>query len=134
RPRSATLNTPVRYHIGDFPPKQINWTELIPYLGPAAAAIARYDGLLAAIPEPSVLLAPLSTQEAVLSSRIEGTQAAFGEVLGFEAGDVVPDEKRGDIFEVLNYRRAVQLAEKMLQELPICLRVLRSVHDGTRAP
>jgi hypothetical protein len=39
-----------------------------------------------------VLLSPLTTQEAVLSSKIEGTQATMGEVLEFEAG-VKPDEK-----------------------------------------
>ena len=32
-----------------------------------------------------MLLSPLTTQEAVLSSPIEGTQATMGEVLGFEA-------------------------------------------------
>ncbi|WP_370642837.1 Fic/DOC family N-terminal domain-containing protein [Ectothiorhodospira sp. 9905] len=34
---------------------------------------------MAAIPNASVLLSPLTTQEAVLSSRIEGTQATMGE-------------------------------------------------------
>jgi hypothetical protein len=33
-----------------------------------------------------LLLSPLTTQEAVLSSKIEGTQATLGEVLKFEAG------------------------------------------------
>lgn len=39
--------------------------------------LARYDGLLEAIPNAYVLLTPLTTQEAVLSSRIEGTQATL---------------------------------------------------------
>ena len=78
---------PVFYHEGKFPPDDlIDWPRLIPFLGTAAAAVARYDGMLAAIPNPGVLLAPLFTQEAVLSSRIEGTQATMGEVLEFEAG------------------------------------------------
>lgn len=34
---------------------------------------ARYDGILYGVPDPEVLLSPLTTQEAVLSSRIEGT-------------------------------------------------------------
>jgi len=45
------------------------------------------------------------TQEAVLTSRIEGTQATMAEVMEFEAGILpeVPDESRtADIHEVLN--------------------------------
>ena len=71
----------VNYHLGQFPPKELDWSQLIPLIGPANAALARYDGLLTAIPNAAVLLSPLTTQEAVLSSRIEGTQATMGEVL-----------------------------------------------------
>jgi Fic family protein len=100
------MTEPVKYHAGAFPPKEIEWPEVIPLIGPANAAIARYDGLLNAIPNAAVLLSPLMTQEAVLSSRIEGTQATMGEVLEFEAeGETadMPIEKRNDIEEILNY-------------------------------
>lgn len=70
---------PVPYHAGRFPPERIDWARLVPLIGPASAALARYDGLLLAIPNASVLLPPLTTQEAVLSSRIEGTRATMGE-------------------------------------------------------
>jgi hypothetical protein len=71
---------PVLYHYGRFPPAAaLDWPRLIPLIGPAAAAVARYDGILSAIPNPALLLSPLTTQEAVLSSRIEGTQATMGE-------------------------------------------------------
>ena len=121
---------PVHYQVGSFPPQNLDWPVLIPLLGATAAAIARYDGALAAVPNPDVLLAPLTTREAALSSRIEGTQATMGEVLEFEAG-VQPDstDRRDDIQEVLNYRRAMARAEKMLQELPMCLRVVREAHE-----
>lgn len=82
---------PVHYHRGAFPPSNLHWEALIPHLGPTAAAIARYDGILGAIPNAEVLLRPLSTREAVLSSRIEGTQATMDEVLAFEAGEDPPD-------------------------------------------
>ncbi len=85
------MTAPVRYHMGSFPPRRLDWEALIPLLGPSAAAIARYDGALAALPNAEVLLSPLTTQEAVLSSRIEGTQATFGEVLEFEAEDCARD-------------------------------------------
>ena len=91
----------------------------------------RYDGMLAAIPDPDVLLAPLSTREAVLSSRIEGTQATMGEVLEFEAGKRTASKQRyGDIQEVINYRAAVRTAEAMLETLPLSGRVIREAHKG----
>lgn len=47
----------VQYHEGPFPPEQrIDWPRLIPPIGPASAALARYDGMLAAIPNSEVLL------------------------------------------------------------------------------
>jgi Fic family protein len=133
------MTSPVQYHEGAFPPKTLQWETLIPLIGPASAAIARYDGTLAAILEPAVLLSPLTTREAVLSSRIEGTQATMGEVLEFEAEvsrTKLTEERRQDIHEVLNYRKAMRLAEEMLVKLPLSLRVISEVHrallDGVR--
>jgi Fic family protein len=129
---------PVFYHEGRFPPENIDWTALIPLIGPTSIAVARYDGILAAIPNAAVLLSPLTTQEAVLSSRIEGTQATMGEVLEYEA-EGAPDlspQRVEDIREVLNYRRALREAEGMLRELPLSQRVIRQAHrillDGVR--
>ena len=121
----------VRYHTGRFPPDdRLDWRTLIPFIGPAAAAVARYDGMLSAVPNPDVLLAPLTTQEAVLSSRIEGTEATMGDVLGFEAGqEPESPARRDDIQEVLNYRSAMRRAEELLAELPLSLRVVREAHE-----
>ena len=120
---------PVHYHTGGFPPEKLDWPKLIPFIGPTMAAVARYDGTLAAIPNPRVLLAPLITQEAVLSSRIEGTIATMGEVLGFEAGqEPASPTRRDDFREVLNYRAAMRRAEEMLRELPLSQRVIRGAH------
>ena len=127
----------VHYRPDGFPPRTLDWSRLIPHLGPTAAAVARYDGMLAAIPNPAVLLSPLTTQEAVLSSKIEGTQATMGEVLEFEAGgEAESPARREDIHEVLQYRAAMREAERLLQDLPFSLRVLRETHavllDGVR--
>ena len=121
---------PVHYHAGRFPPdERLDWQALLPFIGPAWAAVARYDGLLAAVPNTGVLLGPLATREAVLSSRIEGTQATMGDVLGFEAGQKPESPaRRDDIHEVLNYRSALARAEDLLQELPLSLRVVREAH------
>ena len=127
----------VNYHVGAFPPAELDWPQLIPLLGPASAAVARYDGTLAAIPNAAVLLSPLTTQEAVLSSRIEGTQATMGEVLEFEAEGDSPglsEERRNDIREVLNYRAAMRMAEKMLADVPLSQRVIREAHKVVLSP
>ncbi len=120
----------VHYKTGLFPPEErLDWPVLVPLIGPAVAAVARYDGVLSAVPNPSVLLAPLTTQEAVLSSRIEGTQATMGEVLEFEAlQELLSSERHDDIHEVLNYRTAMRRAEQMLSELPLSQRVIRDAH------
>ena len=129
----------VQYHVGKFPPAELDWPRLIPLIGPASAAIARFDGVLAAIVNPQVLLTPLTTQEAVLSSRIEGTQTTLDEVLEYEAGgdDIKRSPERvADIQEVLNYRRAMGKALELLKALPLCQRVVREAHgvllDGVR--
>ncbi len=121
----------VHYHAGRFPPEdRLEWSTLIPLIGPAAAALARYDGILAVVPNPRILLAPMATQEAVLSSRIEGTQATMGEVLQFEAGqEPARPERRDDIHEILNYRAAMRRAEAALENLPLSQRVLRETHE-----
>jgi Fic family protein len=119
----------VRYHEGRFPPQHLDWERLIPLIGPTAAAVARFDGLLQAMPNPDVLLAPLATSEAVLSSRIEGTQATIGEVLEYEAGRKVTDEvRREDIREVLNYRAAMHGAQNQLKTMPLSGRIIKEAH------
>lgn len=121
---------PVPYHAGRFPPENLDWAKLIPLIGPTAAAVARYDGVLAAIPNSAVLLSPLTSQEAVLSSSIEGTHATMSEVLSLEAGadEAVPEERRGEIQEVLNYRRALNEAQRLLKDLPLSQRVITAAH------
>lgn len=123
--------SPVYYHSGKFPPATLDWPQLLPLIGPANAAIARYAGLLEGIPNPNVLLAPMTVQEAVLSSKIEGTQATMGEVLELEAEGGAADEstpKNADIREVLNYRAALNEASGLLETLPLSQRLIKETH------
>lgn len=53
------MNQPVTYHYGKFPPAKILWEKLIPLIGPASAALARYDATLAAVPNSTILLSPV---------------------------------------------------------------------------
>lgn len=98
-----------------LPIKEIHWDSLISLVGSANRAISYYDGVLYGVANPDILLSPLTTQEAVLSSKIEGMLATLGEVLKFEAGETPKEEARVyDIEEILNYRRAMLQAEDEL--------------------
>lgn len=112
-----------------LPLKEIAWSNLVSLIGEANAAIARYDGYLQGIPNPKVFLSPLTTQEAVLSSKIEGTQATLEEVLEFEADPSEPTDRYEDIQEIVNYRKALIFAEEDLQRLPLCLNMIKSIHQ-----
>ena len=78
----STVPEQMRPYVPDeLPLADLDHRRLLPLVGQANAALARYDGLLQSIPNPAVMLSPLTTQEAVLSSKIEGTQATVDEVL-----------------------------------------------------
>jgi Fic family protein len=122
---------PVTYHLSKFPPKKIHWKQIIPLLGPASTGLGRYDALLTAIPDAHVLLSPLITQEAVLSSKIEGTHVTMGEVLEIEAGaesKKLTQTKRDDAEEVINYRNAVNYCVNEIGRRSFSQHVLRSAH------
>lgn len=111
-----------------LPLTDLDFRRLLPLVGQANAALARYDGLLQGIPNPAVMLSPLTTQEAVLSSKIEGTQATVDEVLEQEAGLIKKGEKYEDIQEISNYRHALYSAREHLKDYPIRLGFVRELH------
>jgi Fic family protein len=111
-----------------LPITDLDYRLLLPLVGQANAALARYDGLLQGIPNPEVMLSPLTTQEAVLSSKIEGTQATVDEVLEQEAGLLREGEKYKDIQEISNYRQALYLARLHLESYPIRLSFVLELH------
>ncbi|MGA3114581.1 MAG: Fic/DOC family N-terminal domain-containing protein [Syntrophobacteraceae bacterium] len=114
----------------NLPLTNIRWEDHIPLIGKANAALARYDGILQSIVNPAVLLSPLTTQEAVLSSKIEGTQASLEEVLEFQAdpSEKIAPEKAADIHEIINYRTAMFFAMEDLKNRPLCLNLVRDLH------
>ncbi len=116
------------YKPESLPIKAIDKAALFGAVGEANAALARYDGLLLGMVNPAVMLSPLTNQEAVLSSKIEGTQATVEEVLEHEAGQEYDEEKSHDIQEVLNYRKALMLAKDSVAERPIRLSLIRELH------
>lgn len=111
-----------------LPISDLDYRRLFGLVGDASSELARYDGLLQGIPNPAVMLSPLTTREAVLSSKIEGTQATVDEVLEQEAGLIKEGEKYKDIQEISNYRLALYQAREYLLEYPIRLGFIRELH------
>ncbi|MCK4643348.1 Fic family protein [bacterium] len=109
----------------------IDWESLVRKIGSANAEIARYDGLLQSLPNPNVLLSPLTTNEAVLSSKIEGTQASLEEVFEADAGigKQSSSNVQDDIKEIINYRSVLLSAEKELKSKPISLHLIKGLHE-----
>ena len=80
------------------------------------------------LPTPHLLVAPYTRREAVLSSRIEGTQASLSDLFYFEAAQQDPP-KGSDVREVFNYVHALNFGLARLTELPLSLRLMREVHE-----
>ncbi|HVF74875.1 MAG TPA: Fic family protein [Acidimicrobiales bacterium] len=114
-------------------PRVIGYSSLtVKRLEEAVAGVHRLAGASRLIPDPMVLLGPYVRLEAVLSSRIEGTEATVHDLLKFEADD----DARGDVREVWNYQRALDHGMKRLVDFPLSLRLIREMHaillDGVR--
>ena len=80
---------------------------------------------------PTCVAGSLTVQEAVLSSKIEGTQVTMGDVLEADAdGDALNSsvEKRADIEDVRNYRMALGFASNAISDRPLSEHLLRETH------
>ena len=109
-------------------PPALNWSsKLIRALSDADRLIGRLAGEGAQLPNPHVLIRPFLRREAVLSSRIEGTQATLGELLAAEAGAAV-ERSPEDLREVGNCVVALEYGIKRLKSLPLSLRLVRELH------
>lgn len=113
-----------------LPIRNIDWAEHVTLIGKANFALARYDGTLQAMVNPDILLSPLKTREAVLSSRIEGTQASLEDVLQYEADltEAFKPEQVMDIREVINYSKATAYAVNEMQNKPLTINMIRDIH------
>ncbi len=124
-----------------LPPKIDVPFELMRRLSEADRAVGTLAGIGRILPNPHLLTQPFLRREAVLSSRIEGTEASATDLALFEAAGS-PQSDQSDVREVSNYVDALRYGLKRLDELPLSLRFLREVHaklmagvrGGTRAP
>jgi Fic family protein len=112
-----------------LPPKIEFDTELVRALSRADTALAELSAWGNLLPNPHLLISPYIRREAVLSSRIEGTQTRLSDLLVNEVEDSSKPEPNGDRTEVQNYVRALELGLKQLKKLPLSLRFVRNLHS-----
>lgn len=107
---------------------------LVQALSTADRALGELAGLGRNMPNPHLLIQPFIRREAVLSSRIEGTQADVADLYAYEAGQLMlpgfrPQAQENDIREVLNYVHALEYGLERIKTFPLSLRFLRELHE-----
>lgn len=128
------LNDAVHYHYGAFPPANLDFRRLLDPVFETASAVSRYDQMLAARHNSEILLAPLRNQEAVVSSRMEGTISTLDEMLRIEAENPHDTDDfrqfRNESVETFLYTRALQRAQRQIEDgLPISEFLIRQAHQ-----
>jgi Fic family protein len=101
-------------------------------LSAADRALSELAGIARTLPNPHILIGPFLRREAVLSSRIEGTQASYSDLLFFEAARL-REKEVPDVREVSNYVKALEYGLARLSTLPISLRLIREMHQRLMA-
>lgn len=122
-----TLTGELRYYAfcpRPLPPKLI-LDEAISNLSVTAnCALAKLETLGAYLPNMNLFIAMYVRKEALLSSQIEGTQATLDDILDPQ----IKQNANQDIFDVINYIKAINFATKRLKKLPLCNRLLLETH------
>lgn len=131
---SLDLDNAVHYHYDEFPPKQLNYGSFIDALIKATDAVARYDQMLKNMHNSEILLAPLRSQEAVISSRMEGTVSTMDEILRYEADyeDDASDTSnvRWEVIETILYQRALKAAQGAMNDgQPVSQSFIKAIHQ-----
>lgn len=103
--------------------------DLVLALSRADAALSELSVAGEQLPNPHLLVAPYLRQEAVLSSRIEGTRTTLSELLMDEVAVIPPGRDPADLREVRNYIDALEYGLERLNDLPLSLRFVRQLHE-----
>ncbi len=111
-------------------PPTLNWTaHLVSLVGEAERALAELSTIGKSFPAPHVFTGSFIRQEAVMSSRIEGTQATLEEIYQYEAGFLPASRPKSDAKEVHNYVTALDYGLSRLSTLPVSLRFICELHQ-----
>jgi len=109
-----------------LPPK-IKWSDqLLSLLSKADRGVAQLSEVGASFPAPHVVVRPFIRREAVVSSRIEGTQTSLQELLTYEARQL-PLFENPDAHEVHNYVKALDFGLERVGSLPVSQRLIREL-------
>lgn len=132
--KDLDLEDAIHYHYDQFPPAQLDYENFVEGLIKATDAIARYDQMLKNMHNSEILLAPLRNQEAVISSRMEGTVSTMDEILKYEADheDEIkePPNVRSAIIETILYQRALKAAQGAMNDgYPISQSMIKAIHQ-----
>lgn len=132
--RNMDFTSSVQYHYEQFPPKNLDYGKIVNSLIKATDALARYDQMLKNMHNSEILLAPLRNQEAVISSRMEGTISTMDEILKFEADSENDSEEankvRSEVFETILYQRALLNAQRAMKEgYPLSQHLIKTLHQ-----
>lgn len=125
---SYKIDDAVKYHYNQFPPQQVDYPVFIQELVEATDLIARYDQMLKNLHNSEILLAPLRNQEAIISSRIEGTISTMDEILQYEADE--NGKARADVIETILYQRTLKNAQQSLNDgYPFSINFIKQMHQ-----
>ena len=111
-----------------FRPRYPGDRELAVALSHADRAVGRLAGECRLMPIPYLFIRTFLYKEAVLSSRIEGTQVSLGELFAANAGARV-ERSAEELEEVANYIVALDYGIDRLATLPLSLRLVRELHE-----
>ncbi|MDE0093486.1 MAG: Fic family protein [Gammaproteobacteria bacterium] len=100
---------------------------LLSALSRADQALGNLNGAIRTLPEPQLFVSMYVRQEALLSSRIEGTQSSLQELLEAEA-QLFGNDRYSDAYEVVNYIAATQLGLKQIENNSITIQLIQDVH------
>jgi Fic family protein len=126
-----TILMPTGYHafIPHPLPPHFNWSSsLVSTLAQAERDLSRMATLIGSFAFPRLLIQSFIRNEAVISSRIEGTQATLADLYTYETTQLALFEQTGDVREVFNYVRVMDYGLERLNTLPISLRLIRELH------
>lgn len=115
-----------RYMLEKLPLRIINWERHVAHIAKAHAHLARFDEMWQSLPNQELVLAYIVLQEAIMSTRLEGSMTTLEEILEFEARQHLSE--RQDVQAINNYRKALQDAIKNRAHTPLTLNGLKEVH------
>jgi len=110
-----------------LPPKNIPLNELGVLLSEADRAMGALSEAGSRLKNPYLLIAPNIRREAVLSSRIEGTETSLSDLFFYEAAPSAPP-RSPDIKEVVNYVRAVEHGLTRVRDIAVSVRLIKELH------